>query len=185
MLRVTGPEATNKCQGDQICAVLKAVIDWATHRFQTIWDEDLSTEDLWLLLVDAKNAFNEGNRNGILWTIHHSWPSGAHFVFNCYRHWSLVVLWNRNGAVSFLHSRKVLTNGYPLDMLAYGIWVLLLIKQLKAAYPDSTQTWYAQNAGALGKLDNIGIYFNLLKSIDPGRGYKYQTFEKRSDCAPG
>ena len=37
----------------------------------------------------------------------------------------------------------------PLDMVAYGIVVPLLIKQLKTAYTDVTQPWYAGYAGAL------------------------------------
>ena len=50
---------------------------------------------------------------------------------------------------SFLHSREGVMQGDPLSMV-YSIDVLLLIKRLKAAYPEDTQPWYADNAGALG-----------------------------------
>ena len=35
-------------------------------------------------------------------------------------------------------------------MIAYGIGILPLIKNLKREIPDVTQTWYADNNGALG-----------------------------------
>ena len=73
--------------------------------------------------------------------------------------------------VSFLHSREGVNQGYPLAMLAYGIVVLQLKKQLKAAYFDVTQPWYADDADALYTFNNIGLYFNRLKIFGPGCGY--------------
>ena len=61
--------------------------------------------------------------------------------------------------------------GGGLDMVAYGIGVLLLIKRLKLAYPDITQPWYANNAGTLDTIDNLEIYFYLLKTNGPEQGY--------------
>ena len=61
---------------------------------------------------------------------------------------------------SFLHSRKDITQGDPLDMVAYSIVVIPLINNMKFAHPDVTQPWYADNFSALGMFDNIGLYFN-------------------------
>ena len=61
--------------------------------------------------------------------------------------------------------------GVSLAIVAYSIGVLPLTKILKAAYPDVIQTWYEDNAGALGTIDNIGLYFNSLKHYVPGHGY--------------
>ena len=93
------------CQDDQMCAGLKAGIDGAIYGVQDLWDKKLTTEDWGFLLVDANNAFNEINRVEMLWMVRHLWPSGACFVFNCYFHWSLLVLRNRNETDSFLHSK--------------------------------------------------------------------------------
>ena len=38
------------------------------------------------MLVDARNGFNEMSRLSMLWTVRHSWPAGARFALNCYRH---------------------------------------------------------------------------------------------------
>ena len=61
--------------------------------------------------------------------------------------------------------------GDPLGMFAYVIGVLPLIKRLKAAYPDITQPWYADNSSALGTLNNIGLYSNSFKQFGSGCGY--------------
>ena len=45
VLNITGPEATTVCQDDYMCAGLKAVIDDSVHGVQSIWDENLTTED--------------------------------------------------------------------------------------------------------------------------------------------
>ena len=97
VIMVTGPEATNVCQGDQLCSGLKAIIDRAVHIVQDIWDVKFSTEDWGLLLLDAENAFNEIKKS-------ECWPSRARFFYS-HRHWSLLVLQNGNGTASFLHIR--------------------------------------------------------------------------------
>ena len=71
---------------DQLCEVIKAVIDSTFHGVQDIWDKKLTTKDWGFLLVDAKNAFNKINRIVILWTVRHLCPSGYYLVFNCYPH---------------------------------------------------------------------------------------------------
>ena len=70
-----------------------------------------------------------------------------------------------------LHSREGVIQKDALAMFAYGIGVLLMIKQLKAAYPDITHPWYAENAGSLGTYNNIELYFNFIKESSPGCGY--------------
>ena len=90
------------CQYDQMCARLKAGIDGTVHGVQDIWDENSTMEDwVFLLVVDANNAFNEINRVVILWIVQHLWQYRDFFVFNCYFHWSLLVLRNGNGTATF------------------------------------------------------------------------------------
>ena len=49
-----------------------------------------------------------------------------------------------------LNSREVMTQGPPLATIAYGIWILPLIKKAKSDHTGITQPWYADNTGALG-----------------------------------
>ena len=146
-------------------------IDGAVHGVQAIWDTKPTIEDWGFLLVDTKNAFNEINRTGMLWKVHHLLPYRSRFIFNRYHHWSSIVLLNGNGMASFLHSREGATQGDPLAMVAYCIVILPLIKSLKSEFTDVTQPWYDDDAGALGTFANVKLYFNLLKLFGPERRY--------------
>ena len=52
--------------------------------------------------------------------------------------------------------------GYLLAIVAYRIKIIRLIKRLKSMYPDVTQPWYADEAGALGMFDHLDNYFKAL-----------------------
>ncbi len=126
-------------------------------------------EEEWgFLLIDAHNAFNEQNRTVMLWTVRHEWPSGARFAFNCYKHWSILVIRNNDGSgATFLYSKEGVTQGDPLSMFAYGIGILPLIRLLKTKFPAVEQPWYADDAGAGGKFDDIRKFFRRLQEIGP------------------
>ena len=92
----------------------------------------------------------------MLWSVQHEWPSGAHFTFNCYRHWATLVVWDTgDGSGHFLHRKEGVTQGDPLAMIAYGIGVLPLIRELQDAHLRVTQTWYVDDAGAGGTFQHI------------------------------
>ena len=61
--------------------------------------------------------------------------------------------------------------GDPLAMIAYGIGIPQLIKNLKQEIPDFTQPWYAENAGALGTFTRLETYFDSLTREGAGRSY--------------
>ena len=109
VLKVTGPEATMACQDDKLCAGIKAGIDGDIHKVQAIWDENSTTEESGVLLIDAKDAFNEIDRVRIPCMVRRLWPSGACFVFNCCCHWSSLFLRNGNGTAGFLYIREGVT----------------------------------------------------------------------------
>ena len=76
-----------------------------------------------------------------------------------------------DGSGHFLHSKEGVTQGDPLAMIAYGIGVLILIRDLRRAYPRVTQTWYADDVGAGGKFEEIMDHFRDLQLKGPARGY--------------
>ena len=108
----------------------------------------------------------------MFWAVRHEWPSGVQFMFNCYRHWSTLVVQEKGDRSGhLLHSKKGVTQGDPLAMIAYGIWVLPLISELQGAHPPVTQPWYADEAGAGGKFKNILKHIRDLQAREPSRGY--------------
>ena len=56
-------------------------------------------------------------------------------------------------------------------MIAYGIGIISLIKDLKWKIPDITHTWYADDAGYLGKFARLDTYVDLLTRQSLGQGY--------------
>ena len=85
----------------------------------------------------------------MLWTDHHLWPSVTRLVFNCYPHWSSLILRSGNDTDNFIHSREGVAQGDPLYMVTYCIRILTMIKNPKAEFTEITQTFYSDNAGAL------------------------------------
>jgi hypothetical protein len=133
VLLVCGDEAKEACGVDQLCAGLEGGIEGGIHAAKLLWHEHSHEEEWGCLLVDARNAFNEGNRMLTLWTVRHEWASGARCVFNCYRHFATLTI--RNGSDHFLTvlSKEGVTQGDPLAMAMCGVGLLPLIRILKKA----------------------------------------------------
>ena len=51
-----------------------------------------------------------------------------------------------------------MTQGYTVPMVAYGIDILPLIKNLKSEFPDVTHPWYADDVSALGTFTIVKRY---------------------------
>ena len=107
VLSVAGHEAKTVCGSHQLCCGLEAGIEGAVHTLSEKWTECNEEDDWGVLLVDARNAFNEGNRIKMLWTVRHLWPAGARFAFNCYRHWSTLIFRGKDGnSTSIIQVKK-------------------------------------------------------------------------------
>ena len=55
-------------------------------------------------------------------------------------------------------------------MIAYGIGVLPLIRELRGSHPRGTQPWYADDASAGGKFTHILAHLRDLQARGPPRG---------------
>ena len=61
ILLVCGKDAKEACSTDQLCAGLEAGIEGTIHSVEHMWKVHQSEEEWGFLLIDACNAFNEGN----------------------------------------------------------------------------------------------------------------------------
>ena len=77
-----------------------------------------------------------------------------------------------------------MNQGYPLYMIAYGIGVLPLIRDIRGANPRVTQPWYADDAGAGGGFGHILEHFQYLQARGPPRGYFLDTTKSILVVAP-
>ena len=82
------------------------------------------------LLVDACNGFNELNRRVMLWTVRYKWPAASRFVFNCYRHESMMLVRRQGQDPITMLSREGVTQGEPLSMLVYGLSVAEIARRI-------------------------------------------------------
>ena len=156
---MAGGQAKSACGTSQLCAGLEAGIEGAVHVVNALWEVHQHDDDWRFLLVDARNAFNEGNRISFLWTIRHKWPAGARFTFNCYRHWAQLLVRSVDGdECIILFSKEGCTHGDPLAMIVYGIGMLPLVEKLQEEIPEMVQPWYADDAGAAGDYKSIATF---------------------------
>jgi hypothetical protein len=80
-------------------------------------------------LVDARNAFNEGNRTLMLWTTRHEWASEARFIFNCHCHFAMLEIQTGRGLFLILLSKEGITQGDLLAMVMHVEWDCSLLFQ--------------------------------------------------------
>ena len=148
-------------------------MEGAIHHMRNRWDINQNEEDSWgVLLIDARNAFNEGNRKMMLYVARHEWPSGSRFLFNMYRHNSVLVLRGKRAKDAvFLHSKEGVTQGCPLSMVAYALLILPLIKQLKKEMPVANSMWFADDGSVANKFKGIASFFRRLCQLGPNYGY--------------
>ena len=67
LLIVAGKEATRSCGMDQLCSGLEAGIKGGIYHTRSMWDAHVDDDQPWgILMIDARNAFNEGNRKMIV-----------------------------------------------------------------------------------------------------------------------
>eukprot|EP00957_Ditylum_brightwellii_P021323 1608035-Ditylum_brightwellii.AAC.1 len=86
-----------------------------------LWSEHREEENWGILLMNAKNAFNQINRRVMLWEVRHLWATGSRFAFNTYCHWRKLVL---RGQEEPILSKEGVTQGGPLFMILYALAVL-------------------------------------------------------------
>ena len=86
----------------------------------------------------------------MLWTVHHRWLAGARFAFNCYKHWSQLLLRQTGEFPVTILSSEGVTQGDPLSMVLYGITLAPLAEELRAADPGLLSPFYANDAAFNG-----------------------------------
>ena len=95
----------------------------------------------------------------MIWAFQNEWSSRTQFTLNFYCHWATLVVRNMEyGSCHFLHRKEGLTQGHLLSMIAYGIGVLPLIRDLRDAHTSVIQPWYADEVGKGGDFGHSGTY---------------------------
>ena len=107
------------------------------------------------VLVDACNGFNYLSCLAILWTVRHRWPAGARFLFNFYRHWAQLLLRQPGEPPVTILIREEVTHGDPLSMVLYGITLVPLAEELRAADSGLLSPFYADDECSTVRRDEV------------------------------
>ena len=125
-----------------------------------------------VLLVDARNAFNELNRYSMLWEVYHRCPPIARFAFNRYRHHNLCFVRNEMGEPPIIiTSEEGITQGCCLSMVCYGIALMPLAEHGKDEIGGLLEPWYADDLAGLGEAEDNARLLRLLYEKGPDFGY--------------
>ena len=117
-------------------------------------------------LYDATNAFNCLNRTTALLNIRHLCPPFSTYLINTYR--VPCKLFLSDG--SCLLSKEGSTQGDNCASGFYSVSTFILIDDLSSIVGCS-QLWYADDAGAVGKLVALRDWWRRLNQIGPELGY--------------
>ena len=118
-----------------------------------------------ILLVDVNNAFNALNRQTAPKNITYLCQALATVLINSYRAESDLVVGN-----DVIKSREGTTQGDPLAMPMYTFTTVPLNRRLKV---HVSQVWYADDAAAMGRIDQVRLWWDKLLKLHVGPGFGY------------
>ena len=143
-------------------------VEAAAHAMRDIYDE---SETQGVLFVDAENAFNSMNRKAALHNVQRICPVISTYLINMYR--TPCKLFVANGKTSpdnFIWSSEGTTQGDNSASAFYSIGILPIMFHL---HDNCTcpQIWFADDAGAGGKLEDLTKWWDEITSVGPSYGY--------------
>ena len=144
----------------QLCVGQQAGCEAAIHALRCIYD--LPTSEA-ILLVDASNAFNNLNRKVALLNIQHSCPSLATVLINTYRQDPEFYIEGET-----ILSMEGTTQGDPLAMAMFALAMVPLVDK---ASGGARQVWYADDASAGGKMEELRAWWDKITRFGPEYGY--------------
>ena len=107
----------------------------------------------------------------MLWTVRHRWTAGERFNLNFYKHWAQLLLHQPGETqVTILHREGVI-QGDPLSMVLYGITLVPLAEELRAADPGLLSPFYADDATFEGSARRSAQLLKMLMKRGPDQEY--------------
>jgi hypothetical protein len=169
-------ELQEACGAMQLCAGLPSGCEAGANALQKIWEEP-GTEAV--IMVDARNAFNELNRAEALNATWEHCPIMGRALKNLYGHPSVL----RMADGSKLMSEEGTTQGCPLGMAMYAVASIPLIRAV--ATEGVRQIWYADDSAGGGKVAQLKQWMAALQREGPSRGYHVKMSKTVALVKPG
>ena len=162
VLIVVGSDIQRVAGTTQLCAGQEGGCEAAVHATRLVFADSDSDG---VLLVDARNAFNQLNRQVALYNVSLLCPPLAAILVNTYRANAMLFV---DGATLF--SCEGTTQGDPLAMVFYALATLPLIKACKVTTMTG-EVWFADDAAGSGPITSLRTWWDYLNSEGPKFGY--------------
>ena len=106
----------------------------------------------------------------MLWTVWHRWLAGARFAFNFYRHWAQLLLRRLGEPLVTILSQEGVIHRDSLLMVLYGITLVPLDEELRAADSGLLSSFCADDAAFDGSERRSTQLLNMLMKRGPDQG---------------
>ena len=107
----------------------------------------------------------------MLCTVRNIWLAGARFVFNFYKHWAKLLLFQTGEPPVTILSQERVTQGDPLSMILYRIIFVPLSEELRASDLGLLSPFYADDADFDGLARQSTHILKLLMESGADQGY--------------
>ena len=98
----------------------------------------------------------------MLWNVSHRCLSGARFALNFYWHETLLVIHRPSTVFSFIMSREEVTQGNPILVVLYGLYLLPLYESIREEEPEVLKLWYKDDAAMMSPRERNARLLHML-----------------------
>ena len=165
-MAVIRPDVVKAAGSLQWCAGEEDGAEASVHALRTLFERSSSEA---VLLVDAKNSFDNFNREATLLNVNSVCPALVRILMNCYRTPS--ALYKSSGKV--LWSCEGTTQGDPLGMAMYAnvYGNYAPTHRLQDRNPTLQQVRFADNSAGMSDIAKLRRWWDDLQRFGPAFGY--------------
>ena len=175
MLKLALPGARSYFQPHQIANGVPSGTEVAIHAFREVLDVHGDDNSRAALFVDARNAFNEIDRQRLLDAVIVHAPAIARYVHMVYGCGPWLV-----AGLTLIRSLQGTQQGDPLGMFLFSIVLQALINLLQEHCALDLNVWCADDGTLIGTLAQLAIAASLLKTHGPAFGFHVEAAKTRA-----
>ena len=175
MLKLALPGARSYFQPHQIANGVPAGTEVAIHAFREVLDLHGHDDSRAALFVDARNAFNEIDRQRILDAVIVHAPAIARYVHMVYGSGPWLV-----AGLSLIRSLQGTQQGDPLGMFLFSLVLQELINLLQERCSLDLNVWCADDGTLIGTIDQLVVAAAILATHGPEYGFHVEAAKTRA-----